>query len=53
MREHGLADGSMMCCAGIKWFEVDRADVLAAKRAELAAAGATFGPRSGEGCLQA
>jgi len=30
--------------AGAKWFEVDRADVLAAKRAAMTAAGAAYSP---------
>lgn len=33
--------------AGVKWFEVDRADVLAAKRTAMTAAGATFEPKGG------
>jgi hypothetical protein len=35
----------------VKWFEVDRADVLAAKRTAVTAAGASFVPCTGEMCV--
>ncbi len=35
-------------CIGVAWFEVDRADVLAAKRTAMTSAGASFAASIGE-----
>ena len=47
-----------MCTAkpvatGVKWFEVDKLDVLKAKRRALEAAGATFVPHRSAPCKDA
>ena len=40
-------EGSLAASAGVKWFEVDKLDVLNAKRRSLEAAGASCKPGQG------
>jgi hypothetical protein len=43
-----LQQASVVHCTGVAWFEVDRADVLDAKRTAMTSAGASFAPSTGK-----